>query len=454
MLFGQALPETVLGEQALEIPIAGWLVGAAAKASSIQVTIDGESVAGLSLHAPLPPRMCSGMSNKVEGISFSTWVSLPAEHSDRTYELSIDYALDGSRRQIHRQSHRRIPEPIAVKDSDVNIAICMAVYEPRRERLERQIESIRNQTCQNWICIICDDSSSQSSLETIQQVVGDDHRFHCHRNRHNLGFYHNFEKAISLVPESIPYIALADQDDFWYPEKLERLVEEISLTDAALVYSDMRITDTDRKELAASYWQFRKNNYRDFQTLLVANTITGAASVFRSELRRKLLPFPPRVGDAFDDHWIGCCALVFGGIGYVDQPLYDYIQYDDSVIGHCGFEEISQVGKGIMLRSLFNPRNWRSLAGRLIGSSLAVYWHECRRIEAICKTLKSRGLHDKTRVGEIKLFSGGFKSWWLLVKFHLRLSESRRFTNNAELRLARGYFIHSFLNIFPSLRGF
>ena len=68
---------------------------------------------------------------------------------------------------------------------------------------------------------------------------------------------------------------------------------------------------------------------------MIANTITGAASVFRRELLDVALPFPPRFGDLFHDHWLAVVALATGDVAYVDRPLYDYVQHGDATQGHA-----------------------------------------------------------------------------------------------------------------------
>src|SRR3954447_22451623 len=57
------------------------------------------------------------------------------------------------------------PEPIVV---------CMATYEPDEALLRAQVESLRAQTDDDWLCVVSDDASSGDALE---RVVGDDPRF-------------------------------------------------------------------------------------------------------------------------------------------------------------------------------------------------------------------------------------------------------------------------------------
>ena len=50
------------------------------------------------------------------------------------------------------------------------VAICMATYEPPDDLLRIQLESIREQTHENWICVISDDRSSDESFERLLKI--------------------------------------------------------------------------------------------------------------------------------------------------------------------------------------------------------------------------------------------------------------------------------------------
>jgi glycosyltransferase involved in cell wall biosynthesis len=214
------------------------------------------------------------------------------------------------------------------------VAICLTTYNPPMHLFRKQIESIVNQTHQNWICVISDDASSPEIQNEIKNIVRADRRFIYSASPNRLGFYYNFERALSLVPERADYIALSDQDDYWYPDKLKTLLSHFDEA-TTLVYSDMKIVDEHGHEISNTYWTTRRNNYTNLGSLLLANTITGAASMFPKDLLSYILPFPTRVGQLYHDHWIACLALVLGRIKYVGDPLYDYVQHSANVIGHA-----------------------------------------------------------------------------------------------------------------------
>jgi hypothetical protein len=135
-----------------------------------------------------------------------------------------------------------LPLPQFAGDPAPRIAICMAIYNPPTELLRRQLDSIREQTHGNWICLISDDRSEPSSLEALAQEIEGDPRFVLVPNDGHLGFYGNFERALAMAPPSADFVTLCDQDDRWRPEKLERLLEGIG--GAQLVYSGETTTRT------------------------------------------------------------------------------------------------------------------------------------------------------------------------------------------------------------------
>jgi glycosyltransferase involved in cell wall biosynthesis len=219
------------------------------------------------------------------------------------------------------------------------VAICMATYDPPADLLARQIESIRAQTHRNWVCLISDDCSAPEPFAAIEAAVGGDPRFVVSRSPVRLGFYRNFERALTLAPANAEHVAMADQDDAWHPDKLATLIAEIG--DARLVYSDARIVDRQGVLIADTYWQQRRNNHTDLLSLLVANSITGAASLLRRDLLDDALPFPPAQFAHFHDHWIGLTALALGDVAFVDRPLYDYVQHGEASLGHAAANRIT-----------------------------------------------------------------------------------------------------------------
>jgi glycosyltransferase involved in cell wall biosynthesis len=319
------------------------------------------------------------------------------------------------------------------------VAICMATFEPEPRLLERQIGSIREQTHGNWICLVSDDGSSAERLEHLRGLIGDDERFTLSVGEERRGFYANFERALGMVPPQASFVALADQDDRWYPEKLAALIA--GLGTAQLVYSDMRIVDEEGAVVSETFWRGRRNNYTDLASLLLANTVTGAASLFRRELLDFVLPFPEPIGDPFHDQWIAAIALAVGEIAYVERPLYDYVQHGGAARGHAAAMEPWDAGR------LLDRRDPRGSLGRIRAHADRSYETNVRRIAASAREIQARAgdrlAPDKARaVGRLaRLDRSPAAAPWLALR-SLRHLAGHNETMGIELSLLAAILLH------------
>ena len=273
--------------------------------------------AGFWATVPLPARTSAGE------ITIEVWATL-ADGGVASAELGRVAVKPATR----GEPAQAVP---AAATGDELIAVCMATFDPDLGLLAAQLDSLRAQTDDRWVCVISDDCSDPASFEQIAALVGDDPRFALSRSAHRLGFYRNFERALSIAPADAALIALCDQDDRWHVDKLRTLREAIGA--ATLVYSDMRLVRADGTVLRDTMWRGRANNHDNLTSMLIANTITGAATLFRRELLPLLLPFPDTPGMQFHDTWLAVTALSAGDVAYVEHPLYDYVQHPAAVFG-------------------------------------------------------------------------------------------------------------------------
>jgi glycosyltransferase involved in cell wall biosynthesis len=315
------------------------------------------------------------------------------------------------------------------------IAVCMATFNPDPELFRIQVDSIRDQTHDDWICLISDDCSSPEGLAAIMREVDGDERFLVSSSERRVGFYRNFERALSLVPPEAELVALSDQDDRWHPEKLEVLRGAIGK--AQLVYSDQRLVDSDGRVLAETYWTQRRNNHTNLASLLMANTITGAASLFRRPLLELVLPFPETPGEQYHDHWIGLVALATGRVAYVDRPLYDYVQHGSAALGHSDANLGFQPGERGGLRRL---RGWQDS----FEAWQRFYFDGFLRLQALgevllarCSRRISRGKRRSLRRC-ISSDRSPLRFAWLALRPRVRKLAGRDETLGAESLLVRG----------------
>jgi len=268
------------------------------------------------------------------------------------------------------------------------IAICMAAREPRAELLERQVASIKNQTHQRFVCIVCDDGSSDAAWARILAAAAGDERFVCLHHDTSVGFYRNFERCLERVPPEASFVALADQDDAWHPDKLATLTAALTTGRTYLAYSDMNVVTENARLVSPTYWTRRPNNFTDLGALLLMNTVTGASVLFRRELLDDALPFPPEIGRPFHDHWLACVALARGEIAYVDRPLYDYVQHLGNAVG--SFTPSRDFGGGAARALGRLARAPRARLRSTLRNAGTTYQEELIRLEAFGRTLELR----------------------------------------------------------------
>ena len=106
------------------------------------------------------------------------------------------------------------------------ISVAIATYNGARY-IEKQLESILNQTLGADVVVICDDRSSDNTVEICEKFIKK-HALSTWRvfvNEENLGFCLNLYGAIEKCGGDI--IFLADQDDEWLPDRVRIMVQTL-----------------------------------------------------------------------------------------------------------------------------------------------------------------------------------------------------------------------------------
>jgi glycosyltransferase involved in cell wall biosynthesis len=247
--------------------------------------------------------------------------------------------------------------------------IVLAAYHPDKEHFRTQLLSLSRQTIKNWNCLVVADGDAARISEIIREAVPGDTRFRVLGYADHVGFYRNFERGLRAVPATASWVALADQDDDWYPHKLQVLSS--ALAGATLVSGQAHVGRRDGTSSTTTRRSATLN------ALMIDNQITGSFTLFRRDLLDIILPFPSNSDLAFHDHWIGICARASGNVRFLDEPLQLYVQHAHNVIGEKNHEPIksrvarlSAIGKasGGWLHVLIDQRlGWRrTMASALI----------------------------------------------------------------------------------------
>jgi glycosyltransferase involved in cell wall biosynthesis len=216
------------------------------------------------------------------------------------------------------------------------VAIILCTYNPDRQFLKEQVDSIKKQTFKNWICFVNDDFSDPEFTEFIKEAVGTDDRFKIHFWETNHGTVYNFERGLNLVTPEFEFVALSDQDDVWYDHKLEVMLELLKNSGLSVAHSDLRVIDESGRQIHASCWKMERRNVFDFSPwrLIYRNSVTGCSMLFRRQLLDCALPFPRQKVKRptfFHDQWLALAAQ--GAILPISKPLIDYRQHSGNQVG-------------------------------------------------------------------------------------------------------------------------
>ncbi|MBB5806866.1 SAM-dependent methyltransferase [Saccharothrix ecbatanensis] len=437
LMYAVDVPATVNVGRGQVIDLEGWAAHADVPVRQVAVVADGRRCPATTGH-PRPDVAAAIGGEPNSGFR----VRVPVREGLVPLELVVTL-VDGTtlRRELPAVRGRSsdtdtAPVEVSWPADGPRVAICLASYRAPRLHFAEQVESIRAQTHPNWVCVISDDGSGDEGVAVLRDVVGDDPRFVIVEHDENVGFYRNFERALSLVPADADLVALSDQDDLWDADKLAVLVSRFTDPAVQLAYCDMRLVDGIGEVVAESVWANRVNQFTDLEQLLLLNTVTGAASMVRADLvRERVLPLPPGTLSAYHDQWIAATALSVGTISFVDRPLHSYRQHGANVTGW----QVPRLADGLP--------GLRGLAAAGVGVGVGriaarqaeldhITEHELRRIAQFAAVLLMRNddrlaVEDQARLSRL---AEAEHRLWPLVRLALE-GEERPQTAGAERRL-------------------
>jgi len=196
------------------------------------------------------------------------------------------------------------------------ISVALASYNGEKY-LREQLDSIYAQTYPNIEVVACDDGSKDGTLGILrdyQKKFG----LKLYSNEKNLGFKQNFAKSVSLCSGSL--IALCDQDDIWYPQRLESL--STAMGDRLAVFCGSDLIDEEGKIVQRGYKAFERNFDIGFEELLYNNFSPGAFMLCRAEVLHRNIPIPE--SERYHDwYWMKRLSAE-GKVAFVDTVLMQY----------------------------------------------------------------------------------------------------------------------------------
>ncbi len=230
----------------------------------------------------------------------------------------------------------------------LRLSCALCTYNGERY-IEGQLNSILQQQLPVDEIVICDDGSTDRTLEIIRKLKGTcSTEVKVIRNETSLGVCANFKKAIELCTGDI--IFLSDQDDLWMSGKTRCITDWFRQhPEKEVVFTDGDLMDDDSMEVEGktifSVLNFPEFTQRLFdqgfelEAFLKHNRAVGATMA----LRKSFVPFmminteaTTANGFPLHDYAITLSAASRQQLGYINVPLINYrIHLGQS----CGFGE-------------------------------------------------------------------------------------------------------------------
>ncbi len=158
-------------------------------------------------------------------------------------------------------------------------------YYKKSKYIDETINSILNQSMQEFEIIIIDDELTESSLKVLTNLKKLDSRVKVIRNNENLGAGQSRNNAIKLCIGE--YVAFCDCDDLWKPQKLEKQIQFMRVSNLRFSFTSYEIINN--KNLRIGFREAKKN--LSFEQLrnscdIGLSTVIVKKDVFNNELFR------------------------------------------------------------------------------------------------------------------------------------------------------------------------
>lgn len=212
--------------------------------------------------------------------------------------------------------------------------------------IEEQIDSILNQTMPVYEIVVCDDGSTDDTMQIVECLQADSSvSIRIFKNQDKLGVGPNFQKAVDLCQGDI--VLFSDQDDVWTPQKTTIIAEYFeSHPDVNVVFTDADLIDGDGNPLQltpSNLWGYhfapKYKNWFDNGLQLdcfVSGNVhaTGATMAFRKSFSNNH-PFESLAnhGEVLHDFALALFAAEDNSLGYISQPLIKYRLHDGQTCG-------------------------------------------------------------------------------------------------------------------------
>lgn len=239
----------------------------------------------------------------------------------------------------------------------MKISVIICIYNPKSYLVE-QVESIVSSF--NQLCspeLIISDDSEHCRIPPILDLLNVD--FSYVKGPGSGSASDNFFFSLTRVDSD--WVFLSDQDDTWNETKVSRYLEYIDLLDNTIpqiIFSDASLIDSKGRKLSDSFFSYQglSTSYFHNSEILLRNCVQGATLCMNKqmvELINESLKGEDMSKVIMHDWWIAILAYYCGNWTFINEPLLNYRQHDDNIIGASKKTNIFQ-------RVFLSPRKYLS----------------------------------------------------------------------------------------------
>ena len=163
------------------------------------------------------------------------------------------------------------------------VTVLMPSYNHERF-VSQAIESVLEQTFEDFELIIIDDGSTDKSPQIIKNYLKKDDRIKAIFHPKNMGIPKTFNKLIDNAKGK--FISYISSDDLWVKNKLKKQLEILKQDENLIIWTEGEIIDAENHPTGETFtqlYQSLEKNGNIFEELLSGNFILGSSMIFKKE---------------------------------------------------------------------------------------------------------------------------------------------------------------------------
>lgn len=198
----------------------------------------------------------------------------------------------------------------------MKISIAIATYNGEAY-LQQQLDSFLNQTRRPDEVVVSDDNSTDNTVDILNSFkLMAPFDVKLIENKENVGYKNNFERALQQVSGEL--IFMSDQDDVWFENKIDHIVNLVSQhPDTQVFIHDTEITDGDLNPSGRTKMGQIRAMGEDMRGMVM-----GTCSVVRKSFIDLCVPMPDEI--LGHDDWIHLIAQKLETRKVIDTSLQYY----------------------------------------------------------------------------------------------------------------------------------